>query len=52
MAIQDKIDDEIVKVILESNQFISAHLMSTEHFNKTKNHSVLKNVFKESVVIG
>jgi len=50
--IQDKIDDEVVKVILETNQFISAHLMTEEHFNKTRNLSFLRNVFKEGIIIG
>jgi len=50
--IQDEIDDEVVEIILETNQFISAHLMTTEHFNKNKNNSFLKSVFKDGVVIG
>ena len=50
--IQDHVDDEVVNVILESNQFVSAHLMSIEHFNKTKNNSFLRNVIKDGVIIG
>ncbi|AWX33114.1 nucleotidyltransferase domain-containing protein [Methanosphaera sp. BMS] len=50
--IQDDVDDEVVEVILETNQFISAHLMTTEHFNKTKSNSFLRNVLKDGVVIG
>lgn len=50
--IQDNIDEEVVNIILETNQFISAHLISTEHYNKTKNNSFLRNVIKEGIIIG
>lgn len=50
--IQEDIDEEVVEVILETNQLISAHLISSDRFNKTKNNSFLRNVFRDGVVIG
>lgn len=50
--IQDDIDETVVDVVLETNQLISAHLMSTDHFNKTKNNSFLKNVLNEGIILG
>lgn len=33
--LESRIDDEVVNVILDKNEFISAHLMSEDHFNQT-----------------
>lgn len=41
-----------VDIILEKEEVISAHLMTEEHFNKTKNNSFLTNVLNDGVVIG
>ena len=35
--IESYIDDEVVNVILDKEEIISAHLMSENHFNQTKN---------------
>ena len=41
--IESHIDDEVVNIILNKNEFISAHLMTENHFNKTKNYVSVKN---------
>lgn len=41
-----------VDIILEKEEVISAHLMTEEHFNKTRNNSFLTNVLNDGVVIG
>lgn len=50
--IEDFVADEVLKVLLEDYEYISAQIMSNDHFEKTKNFSFLKNVLKEGVVIG
>lgn len=50
--IESYIDDEVVNVILDKEEIISAHLMSEEHFNQTKNYPFLTNVLHEGVVLG
>ena len=37
--------------ILEKEEVISPHVMTEEHFNKTKDYSFLQNVMAEGVVI-
>ena len=52
----DELPDDIysiaVDIILEKDEFISPHVMSEEHFNKTIDYPFLTNVLKEGVVIG
>lgn len=52
----DELPDEInsiaVDFILEKDEFISPHVMSQEHFNKTIDYPFLTNVLKEGVEIG
>lgn len=52
----DELPDEInsiaVDFILEKDEFISPHVMSQEHFNKTLDYPFLTNVLKEGVDIG
>lgn len=50
--IEDKVADEVVKVIFNKDEYISAQIMSNEHFEKTKNFSFLTNVLKEGVILG
>ena len=50
--IEDKVADEVVRIIFEDNEYISAQIMSKEHFEKTKNFSFLRNVLKEGVTLG
>ena len=47
-----KINRIAVDIILEKDEVISPHLMTEEHFNKTRNNSFLTNVLNEGVVIG
>ena len=47
-----KINRIAVDIILEKDEVISPHLMTEEHFNKTKNNPFLTNVLNEGVVIG
>lgn len=41
-----------VDIILDKDEIISPHLMTVEHFNKTKNYTFLTNVLNEGVLIG
>ncbi len=52
----DRLSDEInsltTDIILEKDEFISPHVMSEEHYNKTIDYPFLTNVLKEGVEIG
>lgn len=50
--IRDLINDEVAKTQLNDREFISAHIMSEEVFNETRNFSFIKNVIKEGKIIG
>ncbi|AWX32946.1 nucleotidyltransferase domain-containing protein [Methanosphaera sp. BMS] len=50
--IEDIVADEVVNTILEYYEYISAQIMSNEHFEKTKNFSFLTNVLNEGVILG
>ena len=50
--LSDEINSAVVDIILEKDEFISPHVMSEEHFNKTIDYPFLTNVLKEGVVIG
>ncbi len=49
--LSDEINSAAVDIILEKDEFISPHVMSEEHFNKTIDYPFLANVLKEGVVI-
>ena len=46
------ISDEIAWILHDKGELISAHIMSEQLFNKTKNFSFLSNVLEEGVLIG
>lgn len=50
--LSDEINSAAVDIILKKDEFISPHVMSEEHFNKTIDYPFLTNVLKECVVIG
>ena len=45
------IDKLVVDFILEKEEVISPHVMTVDHFNKTKDFSFLKNVMAEGFAI-
>ena len=45
------IDNLVVEFILKKEEVISPHVMTEEHFNKTKDYSFLKTVREEGVPI-
>lgn len=49
--VEDMIDKMVVDFILEKEEVISPHVMTEDHFNKTKDHSFLKTVMAEGMVI-
>lgn len=49
--LSDEINSAAVDIILEKDEFISPHVMSEEHFNKTIDYPFLTDVLKEGVVI-
>lgn len=50
--IKDFVADGVIKVIFDDEEYISAQIMNTAHYNKTKNFSFLTNVQKEGVILG
>ena len=50
--IEDQISDEVLNILLYKEEHISAHIMSEDHYNKTRNFSFLRNVYEDGVVIG
>lgn len=49
--VEDMIDKIVVDFILEKEEVISPHVMTEDHFNKTKDYSFLKTVMAEGMVI-
>ena len=49
--VEDMIDKMVVDFILEKEEVISPHVMTEDHFNKTKDYSFLKTVMVEGMVI-
>ena len=49
--IRKRINEKIVDIIVDKEEVISAHLMTDEHFNKTKEYPFLTNVLNEGVVL-
>ena len=49
--VEDIIDKMVVDFILEKEEVISPHVMTEDHFNKTKDYSFLKTVMAEGMVI-
>ena len=45
------IDNLVVEFILEKEEVFSPHVMTEDHFNKTKDYSFLKTVMAEGVPI-
>lgn len=50
--IRHDIHQKAIDIIFETDEVISARIMSVDDFNKTKNYSFLSNVLNEGVVIG
>lgn len=50
--IQDKVDDEIAWIMYDKGELVSAHIMTEELFNETKDFSFLSNVLREGITIG
>ena len=49
--LKSKIRHVVVDFILETGEVISPHIMSEDHFNKTKDFTFLQNVLSEGIVI-
>ena len=49
--VEDMIDKMVVDFILEKEEVISPHVMTEDHFNKTKDYSFLTTVMAEGMVI-
>ena len=49
--LESLIDNIVVDFILKKEEVISPHVMTEEHFNKTKDYSFLKTVMAEGVPI-
>ena len=49
--IWDDIENMIGEIVLEKQELISAHIMSTKRFNTTQDYSFLSNVLAEGEVL-
>ncbi|AWX31877.1 nucleotidyltransferase domain-containing protein [Methanosphaera sp. BMS] len=49
--IWDDIADLIGEFVLEKQELISAHIMTTDRFNTTQNYSFLSNVLEEGEIL-
>ena len=49
--IEDYVSEEVIDILLTDKQYISAHIMSQQHYDKTKNFSFIKNVIKDGVIL-
>lgn len=50
--IDSLITDEVFKVVLDTQELISPHILSEKQFEETKNFNFLTNVLKDGVEIG
>lgn len=50
--IKDLVYEKVTDISLYEGEHISAHIISQNHFNKTKKFSFLTNVLKEGVILG
>ena len=50
--IRDEINDVVVDIVINDEEFISAHLMTEDHFNETMNFPFLTNVLDEGINLG
>ncbi|MBE6499427.1 MAG: nucleotidyltransferase domain-containing protein [Methanobrevibacter thaueri] len=50
--IREEINNVVVDIVINDEEFISAHLMSEDHFNETKEFPFLTNVLEEGIVLG
>ena len=51
-SVEDEISDEVMDVLLYQNEHISAHIISEDYYNMTKNFSFLKNVYEDGIILG
>ena len=49
--IQDKVDDEIAWIMYDKGELVSAHIMTEELFNRTKDFSFLTNVLNDGIIL-
>ena len=49
--IEDYVSEEVIDILLTDKQYISAHIMSQQHYDKSKKFSFIKNVIKEGVLL-
>lgn len=51
-TIKDLIYNKVLDIDLSDGEYISAHIISQKHFDKTKKFSFLTNVLEEGVILG
>ena len=51
LIVEDKIGDEVINILLEKKEHISAHIISQEQYNKTKNFSFLRKDYEDGVIL-
>ena len=49
--VEDEISDEVIDILLYKEEHVSAHIISEEHYNKTKDFSFLRNVYEDGVIL-
>lgn len=50
--LREEINNVVVDIVIDDEEFISAHLMSEDHFNETKSFPFLTNVLEEGIILG
>ena len=50
--IEDEISEEVMDILLYQKEHVSAHIITEEHYKKTKDFSFLRNVYEDGVILG
>lgn len=51
MTVEDDIGEVVMDIILEKKEHISAHIISEDHYNKTKNFSFIEKVYDDGIIL-
>ena len=49
--VEEEVSDEVMDILLYKEEHISAHVISEDHYKKTKNFSFLRNVYEDGVIL-
>ena len=49
--IEEEVSDEVMNILLYKKEHISAHVISEDHYIKTRNFSFLRNVYEDGIIL-